>query len=155
MSAKCGCGGEDDASEATSYRRFGYGAASRAARLQGEKRSMHFRSDIDVGQGTIRLLSRDEARPLIEKVCAHPRHLQRVEVVPGALPGRCLPARYGNGRLHGDMVEGQGSRWRWEIGNRSESPGGWSKVRGRVESATGGRGGRGRSLPGANGAGFR
>lgn len=57
-----------NASEATIYGRFGYGITSRAARLEGEKRSMQFRPDIDVGQGTIRLLSRNEARPLIEKV---------------------------------------------------------------------------------------
>jgi len=57
-----------NASEATIYDRFGYGIASRAVQFEGEKRSMRFRSDIDVGQGTIRLLSRAEARPLIEKV---------------------------------------------------------------------------------------
>jgi predicted acetyltransferase len=57
-----------NASEATIYDRFGYGIASRAVQFEGEKRSMRFRSDIDVSQGTIRLLSRAEARPLIEKV---------------------------------------------------------------------------------------
>jgi predicted acetyltransferase len=56
------------ASEGAIYGRFGYGIASHGASFQGDKRSMGFRSDIDVGQGTIRLLSRDEARPLMEKV---------------------------------------------------------------------------------------
>jgi predicted acetyltransferase len=56
------------ASEATIYGRFGYGIASRAAQLEGEKRSMGFRSDVDVGKGVIRLLSSDDARPLIEEV---------------------------------------------------------------------------------------
>ena len=57
-----------NASEATIYGRFGYGIASHAAQFDGEKRCMRFRPDIDVGQGTIRLLNRDEARPLMEKV---------------------------------------------------------------------------------------
>jgi hypothetical protein len=51
--------------DATIYGRFGYGVTSRVARLQGEKRSMRFRSDIDVGHGTIRLFSRGDARPLV------------------------------------------------------------------------------------------
>src|SRR5260221_12632418 len=57
-----------NASEATIYGRFGYGIASHTAQFDGEKRFMRFRPDIDVGQGTIRLLNRDEARPLMEKV---------------------------------------------------------------------------------------
>lgn len=57
-----------NAAEATIYGRYGYGIASRVARFQGEKRSMPFRADTDVGYGTIRLLGRDEARPLMEKV---------------------------------------------------------------------------------------
>lgn len=59
-----------NAAEATIYGRFGYGIASHAVQLEGEKRFMRFRSDIDTGQGTIRLLKRDEARPLIEQVYA-------------------------------------------------------------------------------------
>ena len=55
-------------SEATIYGCFGYGIASHAAQFDGEKRCMRSRSGIDVGQGTIRLLNRDEARPLMEKV---------------------------------------------------------------------------------------
>jgi ribosomal protein S18 acetylase RimI-like enzyme len=41
-----------NASEATIYDRFGYGIASRAVQFEGEKRSMRFRSDIDVSQDT-------------------------------------------------------------------------------------------------------
>jgi predicted acetyltransferase len=60
-------------SEAAIYGRFGYGPATRGARLQCEKRSMHFRAGTDFGAGTIRLLGREEARPLIEKVYDHAR----------------------------------------------------------------------------------
>ncbi|WP_232792572.1 GNAT family N-acetyltransferase [Actinacidiphila yeochonensis] len=55
-------------SEAAIYGRFGYGPATRGNQLRCEKRAMHFRPGIDFGDGTIRLLSRDEARPLMEKV---------------------------------------------------------------------------------------
>ncbi|MGW7486655.1 GNAT family N-acetyltransferase [Streptomyces sp. NPDC054786] len=54
--------------EAAIYGRFGYGPATRGARLQCEKRSMTFRPGTEFGDGTIGLLGRDEARPLIEKV---------------------------------------------------------------------------------------
>ena len=57
-----------NASEATIYGRFGYGIASHAAQFDSKKRFMRFRPDIESGQGTIRLLNRDEARPLMEKV---------------------------------------------------------------------------------------
>ncbi len=57
-----------NAAEATIYGRFGYGISSRAVWLQGEKRSMQFWPDIDVGRGTIRLLSREAARPPMEQV---------------------------------------------------------------------------------------
>lgn len=56
------------ASEGAIYGRFGYGLASYGAWLQGDTRAMGFRSGVDTGQGTIRLLSRDEARPLMEMV---------------------------------------------------------------------------------------
>ncbi|TDD20276.1 GNAT family N-acetyltransferase [Nonomuraea diastatica] len=54
--------------EAGIYGRYGYGPASRGARLRGDKRSMHFTPGTGFGEGDIRLLSRDEARPQIEKV---------------------------------------------------------------------------------------
>jgi predicted acetyltransferase len=40
-----------NASEAAIYGRFGYSMASRLARLEGETRSMGFRSDIDMDCG--------------------------------------------------------------------------------------------------------
>ncbi|MGW7576976.1 GNAT family N-acetyltransferase [Streptomyces sp. NPDC054765] len=54
--------------EAGIYGRFGYGPATRGAQLRCEKRSMVFRPGTAFGDGTIHLLGRDEARPLIEKV---------------------------------------------------------------------------------------
>ncbi|WP_158882813.1 GNAT family N-acetyltransferase [Amycolatopsis anabasis] len=57
-----------NAAEATIYGRFGYGIATRLARYRGDKRFLRVRSDADLGGGTIRLLERDEARPLVEKV---------------------------------------------------------------------------------------
>ncbi|GGQ35027.1 UPF0256 protein [Streptosporangium pseudovulgare] len=57
-----------NAAEATIYGRFGYGIASHVAEIQGEKKSMALRPGIDLGDGTIRLLRREEARPLLEKV---------------------------------------------------------------------------------------
>ncbi|KRV49858.1 GCN5 family acetyltransferase [Wenjunlia vitaminophila] len=55
-------------SEAAIYGRYGYGPAARGAELRCEKRSMRFREDTDFGDGGIRLLDREEARPQIEKV---------------------------------------------------------------------------------------
>lgn len=55
-------------SEAAIYGRFGYGPATHGAQLRCEKRSMIFRPGTEFGDGTIRLLGHDEARPLIEKV---------------------------------------------------------------------------------------
>lgn len=56
------------AAEAGIYGRFGYGVAVSGARVQGEKRSMAFRAGVDLGSGTLRLVSRADARPLLEKV---------------------------------------------------------------------------------------
>jgi len=55
-------------SEAAIYGRFGYGPATRGDRLTCDTAAMRFRPGTDFGEGTIRLLSRDEARPLVEKV---------------------------------------------------------------------------------------
>ncbi|MGP3921449.1 GNAT family N-acetyltransferase [Nonomuraea sp. 10N515B] len=57
-----------NAAEATIYGRFGYGIASQVAEIQGDKRFMALRPGTDLGDGTIRLLGRQEARPLLEKV---------------------------------------------------------------------------------------
>jgi len=57
-----------NAAEATIYGRFGYGVASHVAEIQGDKKSMALRPGTDLGDGTIRLLGREEARPLLEKV---------------------------------------------------------------------------------------
>ncbi|TDD13957.1 GNAT family N-acetyltransferase [Nonomuraea diastatica] len=57
-----------NAAEATIYDRFGYGVASHVAEIQGDKRFMALRPGTDLGDGTIRLLGRQEARPLLEKV---------------------------------------------------------------------------------------
>ncbi|MFE3772168.1 GNAT family N-acetyltransferase [Streptomyces sp. NPDC059122] len=55
-------------SEAAIYGRFGYGPATRQNQFRCDKRSLHFRPGTDFGDGTIQLLDRDTARPLIEKV---------------------------------------------------------------------------------------
>jgi predicted acetyltransferase len=57
-----------NAAEATIYGRFGYGIASHVAELRGDKRFMAMRPGTDLGDGTVRLLGREEARPLLEKV---------------------------------------------------------------------------------------
>ncbi|MET8472475.1 GNAT family N-acetyltransferase [Streptomyces sp. NPDC006422] len=57
-----------NAAEATIYGRFGYGPASQVAEMRGDKRFMSLRPGTDLGDGSIRLLGRDEARPLLEKV---------------------------------------------------------------------------------------
>ncbi|TYB47633.1 GNAT family N-acetyltransferase [Nonomuraea sp. PA05] len=57
-----------NAAEATIYSRFGYGVASHVAEIQADKRFMVLRPGTDLGDGTIRLLGREEARPLLEKV---------------------------------------------------------------------------------------
>lgn len=55
-------------SEAAIYGRFGYGPATRGARLRCEKRALRFRPGTEFGDGTIGLLGRDQARPQIEKL---------------------------------------------------------------------------------------
>ncbi|MEU0212253.1 GNAT family N-acetyltransferase [Streptomyces canus] len=55
-------------SEAAIYGRFGYGPATFANQLRCEKRSMLFRPGTDYGGGSVLLLDREAARPLIEKV---------------------------------------------------------------------------------------
>ncbi|WP_119291788.1 GNAT family N-acetyltransferase [Streptomyces sp. YIM 130001] len=57
-----------NAAEATIYGRFGYGVASHVAEIRGDKRFMALRPGTDLGDGTVRLLGREDARPLLEKV---------------------------------------------------------------------------------------
>ncbi|MFD4553741.1 GNAT family N-acetyltransferase [Streptomyces sp. NPDC058469] len=60
-------------SEAAIYRRYGYGPATQGARLRCDERAVRFRPGTDFGDGTIRLLGRDQARPQIEKIYDHVR----------------------------------------------------------------------------------
>ncbi|CAM06499.1 sterol carrier protein [Saccharopolyspora erythraea NRRL 2338] len=55
-------------SEAAIYGRYGYGPATQGNRIRCEKRSMSFRPGTGFGEGTVRLVDRAQARPLIEKV---------------------------------------------------------------------------------------
>ncbi|MEV0842504.1 GNAT family N-acetyltransferase [Actinocatenispora sera] len=57
-----------NAAEATIYGRFGYGIASHLALLEGDTRFMALRPDVEAGDGSIRLLDAEAARPLLEKV---------------------------------------------------------------------------------------
>ncbi|MET8866008.1 GNAT family N-acetyltransferase [Nonomuraea sp. NPDC004580] len=57
-----------NAAQATIYGRFGYGLASHVAEIRGDKRFMALRPGTGVGDGRIRLLAREEALPLLEKV---------------------------------------------------------------------------------------
>ncbi len=56
------------ASEAGIYGRFGYGLAARGGQLEADRRGMTLRSDVDLGGGTVRLLDRGEAGPLLAEV---------------------------------------------------------------------------------------
>ncbi|MEO3795548.1 hypothetical protein ABGB14_35530 [Nonomuraea sp. B10E15] len=53
---------------ASIYGRFGYGIASHVAEIRGDKKAMALRPGTDLGDGMIRLLGRQEARPLLGKV---------------------------------------------------------------------------------------
>jgi predicted acetyltransferase len=55
-------------SEAAIYGRFGYGPAALGNQLRCEKASMRLRPGTDFGDGTVRLLGRDEVRPLLAQV---------------------------------------------------------------------------------------
>lgn len=57
-----------NAAEATIYGRFGYGVASHLARLDADKRLLAVRPDVEVGDGTVRLVDAERARPVLEKV---------------------------------------------------------------------------------------
>ncbi|MER7133320.1 GNAT family N-acetyltransferase [Streptosporangium saharense] len=86
-------------SEAGIYGRYGYGPASRGALLRCEKRAMDFLPGTDFGDGRVRLLGRDEARPVVEEV------YERVR--PGAAgwpdrPGGCWDIRLADGPAERD-----------------------------------------------------
>ncbi|MBB4928123.1 GNAT family N-acetyltransferase [Kitasatospora kifunensis] len=55
-------------SEAGIYGRYGYGPATLGNVMRCDRRALRFRPDTDFGQGTVRLLTVDQARPLLEKV---------------------------------------------------------------------------------------
>jgi predicted acetyltransferase len=57
-----------NSSEAGIYDRFGYGVASYQSDYLGDTRMMGFRPGTDLGTGTIRLLPRAEARPILEQI---------------------------------------------------------------------------------------
>ena len=69
-------------SEAAIYGRYGYGPATQEARLRCDKRAVRFRPGTDFGDGTIRLLAHDQARPQIEKL------YDRVRIGAIGWPGR-------------------------------------------------------------------
>ncbi|MBI3687512.1 MAG: GNAT family N-acetyltransferase [Actinobacteria bacterium] len=56
------------ASEAAIYQRFGYGMASREARLTARTRELRLRPGTDLGTGRIRLVGSEEARPALARV---------------------------------------------------------------------------------------
>jgi len=53
------------ASESSIYGRFGYGLATARHRISGPTLSMGFRAEVDLGQGSVGELERDEALPII------------------------------------------------------------------------------------------
>jgi predicted acetyltransferase len=55
-------------SEAGIYGRYGYGPATVGNLMRCDRRAMRFRPDTDFGQGTVRLQTADQARPLLENV---------------------------------------------------------------------------------------
>src|SRR5919197_1585819 len=61
------------ASEGLIYGRFGYGLASRRARLTARTREVALRPGTDVGTGRVRLASPQEARPHLAEVFAQGR----------------------------------------------------------------------------------
>lgn len=87
-----------NAAEATIYGRFGYGIASHLAEIHGDKRFMALRPDIDFGEGTIRLLGREQARPLLEKVYDTARQ--------GAVGWVDRTEKFWNARLHDGSRDG-------------------------------------------------
>ncbi|NUS58403.1 MAG: GNAT family N-acetyltransferase [Streptomycetaceae bacterium] len=97
-----------NAAEATIYGRFGYGIASHVAEIHGEKRFMRLRPGTDVGDGTIRLLGRQEARPLLEKVYDTARR--------GAVGWVDRTERFWEARLaDGERVRGGGTELRYAV----------------------------------------
>ncbi|MGK5642296.1 GNAT family N-acetyltransferase [Streptomyces sp. URMC 126] len=55
-------------SEAGIYGRFGYGPATLGNLMRCDRRALRFRSGTDFGDGTVRLLPADRARPLLEAI---------------------------------------------------------------------------------------
>jgi predicted acetyltransferase len=56
------------ASESAIYGRFGYGHASPQVRLTGKTKTTAFRSDVDLGSGSVGEVERDQAIPIIKRL---------------------------------------------------------------------------------------
>jgi len=56
------------ASESAIYGRFGYGQASPQVRLTGKTKTTAFRSDVDLGAGSVGEVERDQAIPVIKRL---------------------------------------------------------------------------------------
>jgi predicted acetyltransferase len=56
------------ASESAIYGRFGYGQASPQVRLTGKTKTTAFRSDVDLGTGSVGEVERDQAIPVIKRL---------------------------------------------------------------------------------------
>ncbi|GAB3487286.1 GNAT family N-acetyltransferase [Amycolatopsis cihanbeyliensis] len=54
--------------EAPIYGRYGYGPATRGNQFRCDKSAMSFRPGVDFGEGSIRLLDAERARPVLERV---------------------------------------------------------------------------------------
>ncbi|MEU8325164.1 GNAT family N-acetyltransferase [Nonomuraea sp. NPDC048881] len=97
-----------NAAEATIYGRFGYGVASHVAETQADKRLMALRPGTDLGDGTIRLLARQDARPLLEKVYDTARR--------GAVGWVDRAEKFWQARLaDGERVRGGGTELRFAV----------------------------------------
>ncbi|MEU9608816.1 GNAT family N-acetyltransferase [Streptomyces sp. NPDC048057] len=88
-------------SEAAIYGRYGYGPATRGARLRCAKKDVRFLPGTDFGAGRVLLLPPDEARPLIEKA------YERARVRTPGWPDRA--GRYWDFRLFDDPGERGGA----------------------------------------------
>ncbi|MGW4410656.1 GNAT family N-acetyltransferase [Nonomuraea sp. NPDC004702] len=97
-----------NAAEATIYGRFGYGVASHVAEIQADKKLMALRPGTDLGDGTIRLLARQDARPLLEKVYDTARR--------GAVGWVDRTEKFWQARLaDGERVRGGGTELRFAV----------------------------------------
>ncbi|MFH8614992.1 GNAT family N-acetyltransferase [Streptomyces sp. NPDC017979] len=95
-------------SEAAIYGRYGYGPATRGARLRCAKKELRFLPGTDFGTGRVLLLPPDEARPLIEEA------YERARVRTPGWPDRA--ARFWDFRLLDEPGErGGGTALRYAV----------------------------------------